>query len=62
MVGYWLVAIFPPVVFPQVVELNLVKYCQRFGCLPWALEQMSDPSLVEESEVFGIKDDDDDNK
>ena len=22
-------------IFPLVVELNLVKYRQRFGCLPW---------------------------
>ena len=26
----WLMAI-----FTLVVELNLVKYCKRFGCLPW---------------------------
>ena len=44
-------------IFPVVVELNLVKWRQRFDCLPWDKR----PTLAQhvECDVSKIKDDDD---
>ena len=52
-------AIFPLVVFPLVLKLNLVKCRQPLGCLVSTLGKTFDPSLAWKN-VFKIKNDDDD--
>ena len=45
------------VIFPLVVELNLVKCHQKLSCLPWG--KCPTLAYVKENKFFKIKDDDD---